>query len=76
MKKIIAVIGAAALAIGISGCAASADAKSGAGNTAARHVDLPDGGQVLCVFWVPVDNTGVATAQGAQLSCNWAGVSR
>lgn len=55
------------------GCAASAEAKSGEGNTVARYVALPDGDRVLCVFWVPVDSVGVATAEGAQISCDWGG---
>lgn len=74
--KLGAMIAAGILALGLAGCAASADAKSGAGNTTARYVELPDGGEVLCVFWVPVDNTGVASSEGAQLSCDWVGVSR
>jgi ABC-type glycerol-3-phosphate transport system substrate-binding protein len=71
VKKVVAVALAAVAMLGLAGCGASAAAKAGEGNTVARYVDLPDGGQVLCVFWVPVDNTGVATAEGAQISCGW-----
>jgi len=65
---------AVAAGVALTGCAANADAKTGPGQTVARYVDLPDGNQVLCVFWVPVDNTGVASAEGAQLSCDWEGI--
>lgn len=76
MKRMIAAFAALCLAVGLSGCAASANAKAGDGNTVARYVELPDGGQVVCVFWVPVDNTGIATSEGAQISCDWEGVAR
>ena len=70
MRKLaLVVIVTAALAL--TGCAASTEAKSGAGTTTARNVDLPDGGTVTCVFWVPIDTAGVASAEGAQMSCDW-----
>ena len=72
-KKIIAafIIGLAALTL--TGCAASAAAKISDGQIKSRTVTLTDGRHVECVFWVPVDNTGVASAEGAQMSCDWAG---
>lgn len=76
IAAVAAVVLAVVLAVGLSGCAASANAKSGNGNTVARYVELPEGGQVLCVFLVPVDNTGIATSEGAQISCDWEGVAR
>lgn len=59
--------------VALTGCAASAAGKVGDGQLVSRYVELPEGGQVLCVFWVPVDNTGVASAEGAQMDCNWEG---
>lgn len=74
MKKAIATVALVVAALGMTGCAASAAGKVGDGQLVSRTVELPDGGEVLCVFWVPVDNTGVASAEGAQMDCNWEGI--
>lgn len=71
-KKAVAVISTIALALALSGCAVTTGAKSGPGQTEAKYVETPEG-QVLCVFWVPVSAAGVASAEGAQISCDWAG---
>lgn len=71
MKKVLAAAAALIALTALAGCAASTEAKTGDGQITARYVDLPDGGQVACVFWVPVDGLGYAEATGAQMSCDW-----
>lgn len=76
MKKILTTALAAAALLGLAGCAASTEAKTGPGQVLAKTVELPDSRQVVCVFWVPVDASGVASAEGAQMDCDWVGVAR
>lgn len=71
MRKILAACVVAASALAFTGCAASAAGKVGDGQLVSRSVTTSDGRQVECVFWVPVDNTGVASAEGAQMDCDW-----
>jgi len=70
-KKIIAATVICLAALTLAGCASSASAKISDGQVKSRMVKLSDGRSVECVFWVPVDNSGVATANGAQMSCDW-----
>lgn len=65
---------AAGLALSLTGCMNTNIATSHA-QVVAKYVDLPDGSKVLCVFWVPSDSSGMTT-DSAQLSCNWAGVTK
>lgn len=75
-KTTIAALAITAAAIGLTGCAASAAGKVGDGQLVSRAVTTSDGRDVECIFWVPVNNTGVASAEGAQMDCDWEGAAR
>lgn len=74
MKKRYAIPALMAAGLILSGCATQVGDKITNGQVTSRVVDLEDGRSVTCVFWVPVDNSGVAVTEGAQLSCDWATV--
>jgi outer membrane lipoprotein SlyB len=75
-KRVVIAATIAAAALALTGCAASTDAKTGPGQVTSKLIPTVDGGNVECVFWVPVDGTGYAEAQGAQMDCNWEGANR
>lgn len=70
MKKTLTNIAITALAlVTMTGCAVSTEAKITDGQVKTRSVTLETGEVVDCVFWVPVDGSGVASAEGAQMQC-------
>jgi hypothetical protein len=69
-RKKITIAGAELFAaLTLAGCATQADQKITDGQVVTRTVELPSGTEVECVFWVPIDNLGKATAEGAQMQC-------
>lgn len=69
MRKAAAAVAALALVVGISGCASVAD-RADETNVTARYVDLPDGRQVVCVFWVSAPSTATG---GGSIECDFGG---
>lgn len=55
--------------LALGGCAASTEAKITDGQVKTRAVTLETGEVVDCIFWVPIDSSGVASAEGSQMQC-------
>lgn len=69
MKKLgFAVLGLVGI-LALGGCAASTEAKITDGQVKTRAVTLETGEVVDCIFWVPVDSSGFASAEGSQMQC-------
>jgi hypothetical protein len=66
-RRAAAAVAALALVLGVTGCSRGVQRTDGS-NVTARYVDLPDGSQVVCVFWI---STTASAAGGGSIECDF-----
>lgn len=66
-KKFAAALVSAAVLVSAAGCA-SVEQRTDDTNVTARYVDLPDGRQAVCVFWVSTTNSATG---GGSIECDF-----